>query len=152
MDMVVPSLCLTSPQYWRSQHCKAQALFYSVAASEENTVKPNICVHRSMHKRKKNISLGHLVAYILDKKYNLVHPDQEFEESLYYNDGSFRAIFKEEPGKTHVISDTEEEPEAAPALANESNYQDLVQRFDCLETHFDQRFDQIETHLQQQAA
>ncbi|KAI0493895.1 hypothetical protein KFK09_024022 [Dendrobium nobile] len=35
------------------------------------------------HKRKKNIALGHLVAYILDKKYNLVHPDQELEEVLY---------------------------------------------------------------------
>ncbi|KAI0494003.1 hypothetical protein KFK09_024134 [Dendrobium nobile] len=104
------------------------------------------------HKRKKNIALGYLVAYILEKKYNLVHPNQEFEEPLYYNDGSFRAIFKEEPSKTHVISDTKEEPEAAPAPANEPNYQDLVQRFDHLETHFDQRFDQIETHLQQQAA
>ncbi|PKU61167.1 hypothetical protein MA16_Dca023115 [Dendrobium catenatum] len=102
------------------------------------------------HKKKKNIALGHLVAYILDKKYNLVHPDQDFEEPLCYNDGSFKAIFnKEEPSKTHVISDTEEEHEAAPAPANEPNYQDLVQRFDRLETHFDQRFDQIEAHMQQ---
>ncbi|PKU79140.1 hypothetical protein MA16_Dca000484 [Dendrobium catenatum] len=103
------------------------------------------------HKRKKNISLGYLVAYILEKKYNLVHPDQDFEEPLYYNDGSFRAIFnKVEPSKTHVISDTEEEHEAEPAPANEPNYQDLVKRFDRLETHFDQRFDQIEAHIQQQ--
>ncbi|PKU69199.1 hypothetical protein MA16_Dca002469 [Dendrobium catenatum] len=103
------------------------------------------------HKRKKNIALEYLVTYILEKKYNLVHPDQEFEEPLYCNDGSFRAIFKEKSSKTHVISDTEEEPEVAPAPANESNYQDLVQRFERLETHFDQRFDQIETHLQQHA-
>jgi len=78
------------------------------------------------HKRKKNIALGHLVAYILEMKYNLVHPDQEFEELLYYNDRSFRAIFKEESSKTHVISDTEEESKAAPEPANEPNYQDLV--------------------------
>ncbi|PKU86039.1 hypothetical protein MA16_Dca001870 [Dendrobium catenatum] len=101
------------------------------------------------HKKKKNIALEHLVAYIPEKKYNLVYPDQEFEEPLYYNDGSFRAIFnKEEPSKSHVISDTEEEHEAAPVPANEPNYQDLVQRFDRLETHVNQRFDQIETHLQ----
>ncbi|PKU74121.1 hypothetical protein MA16_Dca023854 [Dendrobium catenatum] len=101
------------------------------------------------HKRKNNIALGHLVSYILEKKYNLVHPDQEFEEPLYYNDGSFRAIFnKDEPSKTHVISDTKEEHEAAPAPANEPNYQDLFQRFDRLKTHFDQRFDQIEAHMQ----
>ncbi|PKU79448.1 hypothetical protein MA16_Dca000793 [Dendrobium catenatum] len=102
------------------------------------------------HKRKNNIALGHLVAYIMDKKYNLVHPDQDFEEPLYYNNGSFREIFnKEEPSKTHVISDTKEEHEAAPAPVNEPNYQDLIQRFDRLETHFDQRFNQIEAHMQQ---
>ncbi|PKU80197.1 hypothetical protein MA16_Dca005728 [Dendrobium catenatum] len=90
---------------------------------------------------------GHLVSYVMQKKYNLVHPDQEYEEPLYYNDGSFRAIFKEESGKAHVISDTEKEHEGAPAPANEPNYQNLVQRFDQLETHFDHRLDQIETHL-----
>ncbi|KAI0488626.1 hypothetical protein KFK09_028465 [Dendrobium nobile] len=84
-------------------------------------------------------------------KYNLVHLDRDFEEPLYYNDGSFRAIFnKDEPSKIHVISDTEEEHEAAPAPANEPNYQDLIQKFDRLETHFDQRFDQIKAHMQQQ--
>ncbi|PKU62717.1 hypothetical protein MA16_Dca024209 [Dendrobium catenatum] len=99
------------------------------------------------HKRKKNIALGHLVAFILEKKYDLVHPVQDFEEVLYYNDGSFRAIFnKDEPRKAHVISDSEEEP----APASEPNYQDLVHRFDRLETHLDQRFYQIETYLQQQ--
>ncbi|PKU64610.1 hypothetical protein MA16_Dca015871 [Dendrobium catenatum] len=102
------------------------------------------------HKRKKNIALGHLIAYILEKKYDLIHQVQDFEEPLYYNDESFRAIFnKEEPSKTHVVlSETEEEAEHSHAA--EPNYQDLVQRFDNLEGHFDQRFDQIETHLQQQ--
>ncbi|PKU77884.1 hypothetical protein MA16_Dca005716 [Dendrobium catenatum] len=79
------------------------------------------------HKRKKNITLGHLIAFILENKYELVHPVQDFEEPLYYNDGSFRAIFnKDKPRKTHVISDSEEEPEPAPAPANEPNYQDLI--------------------------
>ncbi|PKU81412.1 hypothetical protein MA16_Dca027025 [Dendrobium catenatum] len=101
------------------------------------------------HKRKKNIALGHLIAYILEKKYDLIHPVQDFEEPLYYNDASFRAIFnKEEPKKTHVVlSETEEEAE--PSHAVEPNYHNLVQRFDNFEAHFDQRFDQIETHLQQ---
>ncbi|KAI0492203.1 hypothetical protein KFK09_026470 [Dendrobium nobile] len=97
------------------------------------------------HKRKKNIALRHLVAYILEKKYELVHPVQDFEEPLCYNNGPFRAIFnKDEPHKIHVISGSKEESKPAPA--SESNYQDLVQRFDRLESHFDQ----IETHLQQQ--
>ncbi|PKU73520.1 hypothetical protein MA16_Dca008084 [Dendrobium catenatum] len=90
------------------------------------------------HKRKKNIALGHLVSYILEKKYDLIHPDKEFEELLYYNDASFRVIFnKEEPRKTHVV--ISESEEAEPTHACEPNYQDLVQRFDSLETHFDQR-------------
>ncbi|PKU59669.1 hypothetical protein MA16_Dca023930 [Dendrobium catenatum] len=99
------------------------------------------------HKRKKNIALGHLIAYILEKKYNLIHPEQDFEEPLYYNDASFRAIFnKKEPRNTHVVlSETEEEAE--PTSATEPNYQNLVQRFNNLEAHFNQRFDQIETHL-----
>ncbi|PKU81770.1 hypothetical protein MA16_Dca026929 [Dendrobium catenatum] len=102
------------------------------------------------HKRKKNIVLGHLITYILEKKYDLIHPEQDFEEPLYYNDTSFRAIFnKDEPNKTHVVlSETKEETE--PSHAAGPNYQDLVQRFDNLEAHFDQRFDQIETHLHQQ--
>ncbi|KAI0519752.1 hypothetical protein KFK09_007212 [Dendrobium nobile] len=67
------------------------------------------------HKRKKNIALGHLVAYILEKKYDLVHPNHDLEEPLYYNDGSFRAIFnKDEPRAQHVISNSEEEPAPAP--------------------------------------
>ncbi|PKU78114.1 hypothetical protein MA16_Dca013180 [Dendrobium catenatum] len=100
------------------------------------------------HKRKKNIDLEHLIAYILEKKYDLIHPVQDFKEPLYYNDAFFRAIFnKEEPRKTHIIlSETEEEAEHSHAA--EPNYQDLVQRFDNLEAHFNQRFDQIETHLQ----
>ncbi|PKU64916.1 hypothetical protein MA16_Dca018431 [Dendrobium catenatum] len=109
-------------------------------------------IDHAEQKRKRNIALGHLVNYVLEKKYNLFHPDHKYEELLYYNDGSFRAIFKEELGKAHVISDTKEELEGVPAPSNEPNYQDLVQRFDQLETHFDQRFDQTETHLQQQAA
>ncbi|PKU72384.1 hypothetical protein MA16_Dca023604 [Dendrobium catenatum] len=102
------------------------------------------------HKRKKNIALGHLIFYILEKKYDLIHPVQDFEEPLYYNDTSFRAIFnKEEPSKTHIVlSETEEETEHSHTI--EPNYQDLVQRFDNLDAHFDQKLDQIRTHLQQQ--
>ncbi|KAI0515987.1 hypothetical protein KFK09_008658 [Dendrobium nobile] len=103
------------------------------------------------HKRKKNIALGYLIAYNLEKKYELIHQVQDFEVPLYYNNGSFRAILnKDESCKAHVISDSEEEHEPATAPASEPNYHDLVQRFDRLESHFDQRFDQIETHLQQQ--
>ncbi|PKU69968.1 hypothetical protein MA16_Dca014927 [Dendrobium catenatum] len=51
-------------------------------------------IGHAKQKRKRNIALGHLVTYILEKKYNLNHPNQEYEEPLYYNNGSFREIFK----------------------------------------------------------
>ncbi|PKU72932.1 hypothetical protein MA16_Dca007495 [Dendrobium catenatum] len=45
------------------------------------------------HKRKKNIALGHLVTYILKKKYNFVHPGALLELPIYFTDPSFRALF-----------------------------------------------------------
>ncbi|PKU86165.1 hypothetical protein MA16_Dca001996 [Dendrobium catenatum] len=100
------------------------------------------------HKRKKNIALGHLVAYILEMEYELVHHDvTHLEDPLYYNDGLFRAIF----AKYDEGANTEGE-ERGPTLAPGSgpNLHELVHRFDILECHFDRCFDQIETHLQQQ--
>ncbi|PKU78894.1 hypothetical protein MA16_Dca000238 [Dendrobium catenatum] len=97
-------------------------------------------------KRKRNITFGHLVSYVMQKKYNLVHPDQEYEEPLFYNDASFRAIFKEDKSKSHA-SDTEEEVEDVPAPANEPNYQNLVERFDRLETHFEAQFQQQQSDI-----
>ncbi|KAI0524434.1 hypothetical protein KFK09_003803 [Dendrobium nobile] len=99
------------------------------------------------HKRKKNIALGHLVAYILDKKYELVDSDvSHLEEPLFYNHSSFRAIFE----KHDEGADTEGEERALTHTpAREPNFQDMVHRFNHLETHFDHHFDQIETHLLQ---
>ncbi|KAI0496393.1 hypothetical protein KFK09_022709 [Dendrobium nobile] len=102
-------------------------------------------------KRKRNISLGHLVTYILEKKYNLVHPDEEYEEPVYYNDASFRLLFKEEKEKEKAhASASEEVEEGVQTSAPQSDYQNLIERFDRLETHVDQRFDQFDAQLKQQ--
>ncbi|PKU87620.1 hypothetical protein MA16_Dca009792 [Dendrobium catenatum] len=103
-------------------------------------------------KKKKNISLGHLITYILEKKYNIVHPDEEYEEPVYYNNASFRLLFKEEKekGKAHDSASEEEEEEGEHTSAPQSDYQNLIERFDRLETHIDQRFDQFDAQLVQQ--
>ncbi|KAL0903990.1 hypothetical protein M5K25_026058 [Dendrobium thyrsiflorum] len=101
-------------------------------------------------KRNKNIALGHLVCYVLEKKYNLVHPDPPIEEPIFFTNVSFRVLFNQGHGSD---SGGEGEPgqEAVPAPVQEQNaYQKLFQRFDHLETHFDQRFDQLENRLNTQ--
>ncbi|KAL0925294.1 hypothetical protein M5K25_003615 [Dendrobium thyrsiflorum] len=104
-------------------------------------------------KRKKNIALGHLVCYILEKKYNIFHPDSPTEEPIFFKNASFRALFNQGHGSEGENSGGEGGPveEAAPAPTQEQNaYQLLIQHFDHLETHFDQHFDQLENILNTQ--
>ncbi|KAL0923907.1 hypothetical protein M5K25_004694 [Dendrobium thyrsiflorum] len=103
-------------------------------------------------KRKKNIALGHLVCYILEKKYNIVHLDPPTEEPIFFTNASFRALFNQ-GSDSGGEGEPEEEatPVPAPAPAQDQNtYQDLAQRFGHLETHFDQHFDQLENRLNTQ--
>ncbi|KAH0461690.1 hypothetical protein IEQ34_009265 [Dendrobium chrysotoxum] len=94
-------------------------------------------------KRKKNIALGQVICFILEKKYNIVHPDGPSELPLYFTEASFRALFGRDE---HVIS-SDDEPALAPApRPNQDFYQDMVQRFN----RMDQRFDNMEAHLKQQ--
>ncbi|KAL0927489.1 hypothetical protein M5K25_001661 [Dendrobium thyrsiflorum] len=43
-------------------------------------------------KRKKNIALGHLVCYILEKKYNLIYPEPPTEEPIFFTNASFPSL------------------------------------------------------------
>ncbi|KAL0928148.1 hypothetical protein M5K25_000015 [Dendrobium thyrsiflorum] len=98
-------------------------------------------------KRKKNIALGHLVCYVLEKKYNLVHPNPPTEEPIFFTNASFRVLFSQ-GSDSGGKDERESQGEPAPAPAQDQNaFQDLAQRFGQLETHFDQRFDQLENRL-----
>ncbi|KAH0453584.1 hypothetical protein IEQ34_017908 [Dendrobium chrysotoxum] len=96
-------------------------------------------------RRKKNVALGHLITYILEKKYNLIHPEPLNELPVYFTDASFHALFGRDQSSEEEDSEGEE---GAPTPGPDQNfYQKMVQHFDRLETHFDQRFDQIKNHM-----
>ncbi|KAL0910121.1 hypothetical protein M5K25_021061 [Dendrobium thyrsiflorum] len=100
-------------------------------------------------KRKKNIALGHLVCYVLEKKYSLIYPNPPTEEPIFFTNASFRALFSH---GSDSGGEEEQEPQGAPApvlapAQDQNAFQDLAQRFGQLETHFDQRFDQLENRL-----
>ncbi|KAH0464109.1 hypothetical protein IEQ34_006895 [Dendrobium chrysotoxum] len=74
-----------------------------------------------------------------EKKYNVVHPDGPTKLPIYFTDASFWALF----GREGSRDDSEEEPAPAPASAptlgpDQNFYQEMIHRFDRLETHFDQ--------------
>ncbi|KAL0924008.1 hypothetical protein M5K25_004808 [Dendrobium thyrsiflorum] len=103
-------------------------------------------------KRKKNIALRHIVCYVLEKKYNIVHLDPPTEEPIFFTNASFRALFNQGSDSGRE-GEPEQEASSAPtpAPAQEQNaYHELFQRFDRLETHFDQHFDQLENILNTQ--
>ncbi|KAL0925605.1 hypothetical protein M5K25_003965 [Dendrobium thyrsiflorum] len=100
-------------------------------------------------KRKKNIALGHLVCYVLEKKYSLIHPNPPTEEPIFFTNASFRALFSH---GSDSGEEEEQEPQGAPApvpapAQDQNAFQNLAQRFGQLETHFDQHFDQLENRL-----
>ncbi|KAL0912072.1 hypothetical protein M5K25_018017 [Dendrobium thyrsiflorum] len=84
-------------------------------------------------KRKKNIALGHLICYILEKKYNLIYPEPPTEESIFFTNASFRSLVHD-PSVEGEDSEGEKEvpPEPAP-IPNQNAYQDMIQRFDTME-------------------
>ncbi|KAL0921242.1 hypothetical protein M5K25_008299 [Dendrobium thyrsiflorum] len=90
-------------------------------------------------KRKKNIAIGHLVCYILEKKYNLIYPEPPTEEPIFFTNASFRSLIHD-PSVEGDDSEGEKEvpPELAP-VPNQNAYQDMIQRFGTMETNFGQR-------------
>ncbi|KAL0917955.1 hypothetical protein M5K25_013065 [Dendrobium thyrsiflorum] len=101
-------------------------------------------------KRKKNIALGHLVCYILEKKYNLIYPEPPTEEPIFFTNASFRLLVHD-PTVEGEDSEGEKEvpPEPAP-VTNQNAFKDMIQRFDTMEINFGQRFDQIDLHMKMQ--
>ncbi|KAL0905968.1 hypothetical protein M5K25_024423 [Dendrobium thyrsiflorum] len=101
-------------------------------------------------KRKKNIALGHLVCYILEKKYNLIYPEPPTEEPIFFTNASFRSLFHD-PSVEGEDSEGDKEAPSEPApVPNQNAFHDIIQRFDTMETNFDQRFDQIDLHMKTQ--
>ncbi|KAH0450163.1 hypothetical protein IEQ34_020855 [Dendrobium chrysotoxum] len=67
-------------------------------------------------KKKKNVALGHLIAYVLEKKYNLIHPETPNNLPIYFPDASFRALFHRDQGdEGDEMGGQEEAPAPAPA-------------------------------------
>ncbi|KAL0903430.1 hypothetical protein M5K25_027809 [Dendrobium thyrsiflorum] len=101
-------------------------------------------------KRKKNIALGHLVCYILEKKYNLIYPEPPTEEPIFFTNASFRSLFHD-PSVEGEDSEGDKEAPSEPApVPNQNAFNDIIQRFDTMETNFGQRFDQIDLHMKTQ--
>ncbi|XP_020682396.1 uncharacterized protein LOC110099539 [Dendrobium catenatum] len=48
--------------------------------------------------RKNNMALGPLVAYVLERKYNLIHPDPPTHLPMYFTNASFHSIFHQDHG------------------------------------------------------
>ncbi|KAH0448720.1 hypothetical protein IEQ34_022520 [Dendrobium chrysotoxum] len=89
------------------------------------------------NRRKKNVALGHLVAYILEKKYNLIHHDPPTQLPIYFTDAFFRALFGWDQGSEGEDLEGEEgAPAPAPAPGPDQNfYQEIVQSAQHLAEH-----------------
>ncbi|KAL0907577.1 hypothetical protein M5K25_021994 [Dendrobium thyrsiflorum] len=101
-------------------------------------------------KRKKNIALGHLVCYILEKKYNLIYPEPPTEEPIFFTNASFRSLFHDPTVEGEESEGDKEAPSEPAPVPNQNAFNDIIQRFDTMETNFGQRFDQIDLHMKTQ--
>ncbi|KAL0920143.1 hypothetical protein M5K25_009256 [Dendrobium thyrsiflorum] len=101
-------------------------------------------------KRKKNIALGHLVCYILEKKYNLIYPEPPTEEPIFFTNASFRSLFHDPSVEGEDSEGDKEAPSELAPVPNQNAFNDIIQRFDTMETNFGQRFDQIDLHMKTQ--
>ncbi|KAL0918776.1 hypothetical protein M5K25_010810 [Dendrobium thyrsiflorum] len=76
-------------------------------------------------KRKKNIALGHLVSYVLDKKYSMIYPEPPTEEPIFFTNASFRALFHEDQAAGGEDEEREATLEPAPG-PNQNAYQEII--------------------------
>ncbi|KAL0906204.1 hypothetical protein M5K25_024678 [Dendrobium thyrsiflorum] len=66
-------------------------------------------------KRKKNIALGHLIRYVLEKKYNLTYPEPPTEEPIFFTNASFHLLFHDPSTEGEDLEGEKEVPsETAP--------------------------------------
>ncbi|KAL0927509.1 hypothetical protein M5K25_001684 [Dendrobium thyrsiflorum] len=89
-------------------------------------------------KRKKNIALGHLICYVLEKKYNLIYPEPPTEEPIFFTNASFRSLFHDPTAEGEDLEGEREVPLEPAPVPNQNAYQDMIQRFDTMKTNFDQ--------------
>ncbi|KAH0461442.1 hypothetical protein IEQ34_009017 [Dendrobium chrysotoxum] len=78
------------------------------------------------NRRKKNVALGYLVTYILEKKYNLINPDPPTELPIFLTNASFQALFHQDQD---IEGDESEEEGDAPTPAprpDQNFYQDMA--------------------------
>ncbi|KAL0907946.1 hypothetical protein M5K25_022403 [Dendrobium thyrsiflorum] len=97
-------------------------------------------------KRKKNLALGHLVSYVLQRKYGLNYSEPPTEELIFLTNCSFRSLFHENQPAEGEDLEGEAAPEPAPG-PDQNAYKEIINRFGTMEAHFDQRFDQIELRM-----
>ncbi|PKU76036.1 hypothetical protein MA16_Dca021147 [Dendrobium catenatum] len=97
------------------------------------------------HKRKPNLALGHLIAYILKTKYQLQYPVPPNLPTLFYSNSSFNILHSTHlhPGDEEPRG-TEEEEAPAPAsvldptpIRQHSQFDQLLESYDRWETRID---------------
>ncbi|KAI0513543.1 hypothetical protein KFK09_009568 [Dendrobium nobile] len=88
------------------------------------------------HKRKPNLALGHIIAYVLETKYNLQYSNHPNLHPTYYSNNSFTALHSTRlhPGDGESRGVREEEapapiPDPVP-LHQHSPFAQLIERFD----------------------
>ncbi|PKU75380.1 hypothetical protein MA16_Dca022043 [Dendrobium catenatum] len=107
--------------------------------------RPVEITYQDCHKRKPNLALGHIIAYVLETKYQLQYLIPPNLPTLFYSNSSFSTlhITRLHPGDEEPRGAGEEE---APALApipdpiplhQQSPVDQLIERFDRWETRFD---------------
>ncbi|KAL0925698.1 hypothetical protein M5K25_004064 [Dendrobium thyrsiflorum] len=73
-------------------------------------------------KRKKNVALGHLISYILEKKYNLINPTPPTELPIFFTKAYFRALFNQDQGSEGEDSGEEGAPTHGPTPGPDQNF------------------------------
>ncbi|PKU75898.1 hypothetical protein MA16_Dca005945 [Dendrobium catenatum] len=111
------------------------------------------------HRRKPNLTLGHLIAYILKTKYNLQYPSRHDLQPPCYSNSSFNILHSTRlhPGDGEPQGAEEEEapspalvPNPAP-LRQHSQFDQLMERFDRWETRLDAYIAAQEQHSEEMA-
>ncbi|PKU80588.1 hypothetical protein MA16_Dca011712 [Dendrobium catenatum] len=100
-------------------------------------------IHDPGHRRKPNLALGHIIAYILETKYNLQYLARHDLQPPCYSNSSFNILHSTRlhPGDGEPQGAEDEEvpapvPDPTP-LRKHSQFDQLVERFDRCETRFD---------------
>ncbi|WP_330945459.1 hypothetical protein, partial [Streptococcus anginosus] len=111
-------------------------------------------------KKKYNIGLGHVVAYLLKQKYQITHPEPPTHGSIPFTNNSFHAFFPKTKSKQPASASTSapvvdsDEGEDVPDIPPPPRYsfEDVVQRMDQMQLTMDQRWEIYQQDRAQQNA